>query len=294
MRASTASYHTPRDFQPQQGASMPPSHPPDAFTPGTAYAPPYAPPGRPARNRGPNYALYAMVILLAGGIAVYWLYPRSGILQLTIQPTGAIVAFDGRALGGHSSYLLEEHAGVHRLTVSSPGYVPFDRKVEISPRQRGQLSIALKPSPSTGFQLTSAPPGVPVWLDGRPLAIDSTGRQAKTDVNATGITPGRHVLELRGNPLFQPWREEFLQEADTLARLHADLVPVPPVTAVPSLKATSEPTVSRDHHPRPSASRTQSPEPSRALDERPAANPPRRSAASDGADEDIFENYGRR
>jgi hypothetical protein len=277
MRPSTASYPAAGDFSPR-----PVFHPPDMFTPG----PHYAPPPSPKRSSSPNYVLYLVVILLAGGVAAYWLYPRTGILQLSVLPQGAIAAFDGRALNGHGTFLLVERAGVHHLTVSSPGYVAFDRKIEISARQKGQLAITLKPSPRTGFTLTSTPPGVPVWLDGRPLAVDTTGRQANTDVHATGIAPGAHVIELRGHPQYQPWREEFLQEPDVLLQLHADLKPAPPVAGVPSLRSASSPAAKAERggsSARPTQTAESRPRPTRARPESPSA----------GADDDIFEDYGR-
>jgi hypothetical protein len=110
------------------------------------------------------------------------------------------------------------------LTVSRAGYVTRTQDVEISAGQSGHLDIDLEPSPDTGFDLTSQPSGGLVWLDGQPLAIDEFGKQATTNFHASRIAPGPHIIEIRGNPQYQTWRQEFLQEPSRTVRLHADLV----------------------------------------------------------------------
>jgi hypothetical protein len=104
--------------------------------------------------------------------------------------------------------------------------VTKDQNVQISAGQSGHMDMELEPSPDTGFDLTSQPSGGLVWLDGQPLAIDEFGKQATTNFHASRIAPGPHVIEIQGNPKYQTWRQEFLQEPSKTVRLHADLVPV--------------------------------------------------------------------
>jgi hypothetical protein len=131
------------------------------------------------------------------------------------------------------------------LSVARPGYVTRDQNVQIAAGQAGHMDIDLEPSPENGFDLTSQPSGGLVWLDGLPLAIDEQGKQATTNFHASRIAPGPHVIEIKGNPLYQPWRQEFLQEPGRTVRLHADLVPLaagtakPPVSGKPAAPTTA-------------------------------------------------------
>jgi hypothetical protein len=133
---------------------------------------------------------------------------------------------DGAVITSDPPFHLQKRPGVYRLTVSRPGYVTKDLNVQISAGQSGHMDIDLEPSPDTGFDLTSQPSGGLVWLDGQPLAIDEFGKQATTNFHASRIVPGPHVIEIQGNPKYQTWRQEFLQEPGKTVRLHADLVPV--------------------------------------------------------------------
>jgi serine/threonine protein kinase len=235
-----------------------------------------------------RYYLLVLPMALLGGVLGYFLVHRSGRLQVSVQPPDARLMMDGRAVAGEPPFRLDERAGVHRLTVSRPGYVAFEREVMISARQKGQLDIALKPSPDTGFTLSSTPPGGLVWLDGRPLVLDRRGKQATTDLVATRIAPGPHVLVIKGPPQFRPWELNFLQEPGRTVSLHADLVPRPAGDA-PAARAAVAGTA---------GTAVGTPEPGHAAraGKLPAANRRRRSARSPvpRADRgDPFENNSR-
>jgi hypothetical protein len=155
----------------------------------------------------------------------------------------------------------------------------------ISARQKGQLDIALKPSPDTGFALSSTPPGGLVWLDGRPLVLDRRGRQATTDLVATRIAPGPHVLVIKGPPQFRPWELNFLQEPGRTISLHADLVPRS-ASDVPTASATAA-------GPARTAAGSSTPAAAAQAGKSPAANRRHRSARSAGPRAgrgDPFEN----
>jgi hypothetical protein len=181
-------------------------------------------PVRPSRAK--YYVMFVLLMLL-GGVVGYLLAPRAGVLELSLRPPDARLYVDGVAVVGRPPFRIKQPAGVHRLTVSRPGYVAYAQDILISSGQRGQMDIALVPSPDTGFKLTSKPPGGEVWLDGQPLVVDKDGQQATTDLLAPGIAPGPHQVEIKGVPGYQPWQAQFTQEPSRVVVLHAELLPAP-------------------------------------------------------------------
>jgi len=191
-----------------------------------------------------KYYIAFVVFMILGGGGAYMFMTRPGKLQVAVKPADARLSVDGVVISSDPPFLLEKRPGVYRLSVARPGYVIREQNVQIAAGQAGHMDIDLEPSPDTGFDLTSQPSGGLVWLDGQPLAIDEQGKQATTNFHASRIAPGAHVIEIKGNPLYQIWRQEFLQEPGRTVRLHADLLsvagtgkaPVPgktPTTAAP-------------------------------------------------------------
>jgi hypothetical protein len=93
--------------------------------------------------------------------------------------------------------------------------------VEIRTAQVERVEIEMEASPDTGFELTSQPPGGLVWLDGQAFVINETGKQATTNFRASRITPGRHVLEIKGDPRFKDWHQEIFQEPGQTLKINA-------------------------------------------------------------------------
>jgi hypothetical protein len=170
-----------------------------------------------------KYYVAFVLFMMVGGGGAYMFMTRPGNLQVAVKPQDARLAVDGAVITSDPPFHLEKRPGVYRLTVSRPGYLSRDQVVQISAGQAGHVDIDLEPSPDTGFDLTSQPSGGLVWLDGQPLAIDEFGKQATTNFHASRIAPGAHIIEIRGNPQYQTWRQEFLQEPNKTVRLHADL-----------------------------------------------------------------------
>jgi serine/threonine protein kinase len=314
-------------YQPSPGMQLPgmPSFQPAAF-PGAPVLPQMPPYSAPVEMYPPQavalrppsrfkYFVAFLAFMILGGGGAYMFMTRPGRLQVAVRPPDARLSVGGVMITSDPPYLLEKRPGAYRLSVSRPGYVTRVQDVQIAAGQTGHMDIDLEPSPDTGFDLTSQPSGGLVWLDGQPLAVDEHGRQATTNFHASRIAPGAHVIEIRGNPRYEDWRQEFLQEPDRTVRLHADLVPVAgaaklpaptkaPTAASPSSPpAASPPLLGSDRGPTRSERRTRrggGSRPSAALDDEedvfenmktlPGAKK-RRSRAGGG--EDTFESRGR-
>ena len=208
--------------------------------------------GRRSRS-GFGVALALLVLVGGGGGYFAWhaSTTRPGRIELVTTPEDAVVLIDNVKVGGHSPLMLERPPGPYTLSVTRDGYVRNDQSVELRPGQPLPLTVALAPSPDTGFELTSDPPGGLVWFDGAPIG-GANGQQARTNFRAYRIAPGKHVLEIKGEARFRPWREEVQIQPGVIQQIHAALGPAngPAPAAKPSAASG---TVASHPSPEPSA-----------------------------------------
>jgi hypothetical protein len=172
--------------------------------------------------------LVSAVSIGLGVVFGLWLYTAShgqGRLELTTEPAEATVIIDGNQVRDQPRSLLPLKRGAHTLSVTMPGYARSDQNIVISADQTLRVAVNLVPSPETGFEITSDPPGIHVWLDGAPVRAPSG--QARSNFRATRIRPGRHVLELieEGRRLY--WQKAVMIEPDQITRVHAVMAPTP-------------------------------------------------------------------
>jgi hypothetical protein len=188
------------------------------------------PPLRPSRA-GRYFVLTVVAAGVIGG-TVYWYQNanKAGQLLVTTVPSDATVSIDNVKVADHSPASIEKAPGSYTLSITRDGYVRSDQNVEIRAGQPAALAVTLEPSPDTGFELLSDPPGGLVWLDGAPLS-SPTG-QARTDFRASRIPPGHHVLEIKGESRFQPWKQDIEIEAGSIRKIRATLIPIEGATRV--------------------------------------------------------------
>jgi hypothetical protein len=177
---------------------------------------------RPAR-RG-VYGLLAVAVVAIAGM-VYWYNGniKPGRIELTVTPGDATVLIDNIKVGDHSPVSIEKSPGPYTLSVTRDGYARNDQNIELKAGQPLALAVTLEPSPDTGFELTSDPPGGLVWLDDQPVK-QASGQQAQTNFRASRISPGHHVLEIRGDR-FKAWRQDVEIAPGDIRKIHAVLIP---------------------------------------------------------------------
>jgi eukaryotic-like serine/threonine-protein kinase len=182
-----------------------------------------ASPRRQAR-RG-VYGLMAVAVVATAGV-VYWYNSavKPGRIELATTPGDATVLVDNVKVGDKSPVSIERPPGPYTLSVTRDGYARNDQNIELKAGQPLALTVALEPSPDTGFELTSDPPGGLVWLDDAPVK-ETSGQQARTNFRASRISPGHHVLEIRGENRFKPWRQDVEIEPGAIRKIHALLIP---------------------------------------------------------------------
>jgi hypothetical protein len=168
-----------------------------------------------------------LVVLAAGAVGGgYWLYTgnRVGRIELSTTPTDVTVLIDNVKVGDHTPLSISKPPGPYTLSVTREGYVRNDQTVDLAAGQPKTVAVTLEPSPDTGFELTSEPPGGLVWLDGSPIN-GASGQQARTDFRAFRIPPGHHVLEIKGEQRFKPWRQDVEIDPGAIRKIHAMLIP---------------------------------------------------------------------
>ena len=177
---------------------------------------------RPARR-----GIYGLLAVGAVAIAVMvWWYNNNvkpGRIELTTTPVDATVLIDNVKVGDKSPLSIERSPGPYTLSVTRDGYARNDQNIELKAGQPLALTVTLEPSPDTGFELTSDPPGGLVWLDGAAVK-ETSGQQARTNFRASRIGPGHHVLEIRGER-FKPWQQDVEIEPGQIRKVHAMLIP---------------------------------------------------------------------
>jgi hypothetical protein len=178
------------------------------------------------RRRAPVATFLVLGLLVASVYGLYNFLFRPGKLAVEVVPQDAEVRVDNEVVKG-PPYHIQKGPGSYNLSFHKDGYSKYEQTVEIRAGESERIRVHLEPSADTGFELTSDPPGQLVWLDGQPFTgSDPAGPQARTDFKATRVPPGRHVLEIRGDPRFKAWRHEFFQEPGRILVIPATLDPV--------------------------------------------------------------------
>jgi hypothetical protein len=132
-------------------------------------------------------------------------------------------------LSGPTPLTVTARPGPHELVFSKEGYTSFRQSTRVGAGTIERVRVHLEASPATGFELTSDPAGQLVWLDGQPFTgADPNGPQARTDLRASRVPPGRHLLEIKGDRRLAPWRQEFFQEPSRMMHIRASLAPAAP------------------------------------------------------------------
>ena len=116
------------------------------------------------------------------------------------RPADATVLVDNVKVGDHSPVSIERPPGPYTLSVTRDGYARNDQNIELQAGQPLSLTVALEPSPDTGFELTSDPPGGLVWLDGAPSRSLGGSRRAP-NFRASRIAPGTTCSRSGARPL---------------------------------------------------------------------------------------------
>jgi tetratricopeptide (TPR) repeat protein len=124
--------------------------------------------------------------------ALALLRARLGTLELTVQPSDAVLYVDGERMGAAApSTAFELGAGVHHLLLHRQGYASAERQVALRGGERIALDVTLEPA--------SAPPGLGQLVVFCPvpdvtLTVDASRIPLRARASSLMLAPGPHHL----------------------------------------------------------------------------------------------------
>ena len=185
---------------------------------------------RPSSPQAPGAARDRTGCCAVGGRSpspamVYWYNSniKPGRIELTDDARRRDRLIDNVKVGDHSPVSLEQPPGPYTLSVTRDGYARNDQNIELKAGQPLPLTVTLEPSPDTGFELTSDPPGGLVWLDGAPMKERRGSRRAPT--SAPCASPRAPRARDQGRERFKPWQQDVEIEPGDIRKIHATLIP---------------------------------------------------------------------
>jgi hypothetical protein len=120
---------------------------------------------------------------------------RANQLNITSEPSGALVTIDGRLSGATPTTVRSLSPGTYLVRVARPGHVPREERVTLASASVRTLAFALEPglvptTTSLGWvDVDSRPRGADVVIDGRAFG--------RTPLRVPSLTSGTHDLALK-------------------------------------------------------------------------------------------------
>lgn len=163
-----------------------------------------------------------------------------GFVRVTSEPPAAEVFVDDEANpAGRTPLDLKLMNGRHRIRFVLGGYLEVMRPVNLRPREKTAVHVALvaKPNPPV-LAVTANEKDVRVWVSGQPAKLGEVI-----------VRPGEHVVRVEKEG-FEPWSRKILVEAGGRALVAAVLTrpkpPAPQPTPPPHV-AIKQPPVARNN-----------------------------------------------
>jgi hypothetical protein len=166
-------------------------------------------------------------VIMAGGISV------------TATPKGSGLYVDDIYQGATDLIVGNLEAGPHKVTVDEPGYQASTQMVTVVSGQVIPVSVTLVPenNPPTGdLQITSAPPGAVVYLDGNYKGF--TPPNDKLDIN--DLPPGIYTISLTKLG-YMDYSTSVTLPAGKIIQVSATMVPSPNLPSAATAEIVSSP-----------------------------------------------------
>lgn len=162
--------------------------------------------------------------------------PILGDLAVNATPAGALAVLDGKHSNSTPCIFRDVERGYHSLSVSSPGYAPWNTTVFVSGGETTRVFISLVPSPTltaTPTQLSLPDIGtasISSEPSGAEVFVDSVFR-GTTPLILVSIEQGTHTI-LVTKEGYEAWQTEIVVQDASNISVNATLVPV--ATPIPT------------------------------------------------------------
>ena len=119
---------------------------------------------------------------------------QNGSVAVTSVPNGASVTLDGRYAGTTPVIIPEVEPGNHNISLTYPGYAPFNQSLSVGSSQttavNANLAVSTEPAPSTGSLIVvTDPAGAQVSVDGEARGV--------SPATIPGLSEGKHAVLIR-------------------------------------------------------------------------------------------------
>ncbi|MDD1725129.1 MAG: PEGA domain-containing protein [Methanospirillum sp.] len=169
---------------------------------------------------------------------------NTGTLSLAVTPPGAAISLDGTPLGTVDSsgirVLRDIKAGFRVIVVTLPGYQDWKDRVNVEANMDTKVRVILSPATSGTLQVTSAPSGANVFVNGSIAGI--------TPVTLTDIPVGETKIRLT-LPGYQEWTGttsvapgQVTPVSGTLIQIAVNTSVPAPIETTPEMTPVPEPT----------------------------------------------------
>lgn len=135
-----------------------------------------------------------------------------GILDITSDPTDAVVSINGQPSGA-TPLRKEVEQGKYRITVTREGYSTFEEEIIAKRHETVSLEAKLTRLPG-GIKITSAPSGAAIFIGGKTMG--------STPLTLDNLKPGKYAVKA-DKPGFDPSTQEIELVAGRVIPLHFDL-----------------------------------------------------------------------
>jgi len=116
------------------------------------------------------------------------LHAITGSINIESNPSDATILLDGKEVGTTPDTITHAAIGIHEIEVKKEGHAEWKKKLNIKKGKEIALNAALQPVTGSA-SIESEPTGAVIAIDGEDVG--------KTPKVITGISPGRHEVEIR-------------------------------------------------------------------------------------------------
>ncbi len=181
---------------------------------------------RPPRGGGRAVLAFLVAMVTAAGLAAWALLPKTGRVLVTAagpldaMVSEAVVFVDGMKACTPAPCRVTVSSGPHLLSVEAPAYRrSASKSLTVGRGAEEAIHFALLPDDRAALEVRAPAPGFHVFLDGREIGMAPT--------TLRGLNPGKHRLQLSGNPRYTPFEQEIELDPRRLLVLEPTIPLVP-------------------------------------------------------------------
>jgi hypothetical protein len=171
-----------------------------------------------------------------------------GSLEISSEPSGARVYFNGNPAGDTPLTLLQIPYGFHLIRVDREGYEPHEEQVQVKDSQKARILVALKKRAGE-LRVETEPPGAQVYLNGKSAGV--------SPYEGKDLSPGPVKIRVMKEG-YETWERDVKVEPgkrlEVLANMKEKKVMAPPPPPTPPPPPAAKPVAPKEKEVKPEES----------------------------------------